>query len=363
MDGEVVPQLRDTESLDMMVEVMSDMSLHLHAADGFLRVGLKANLTNADLDREIVREVGHWWRELGMRDKVTAAVAEVQEEVEAGRLRWCYKDIMRLVLPHPRKGIADDVLRNLGEESLVADEGGDDGPACEEALSEADDSEEAEDNEWGNEQDLQEWKASSASAEAAEVGFAVAEPTEPTQPKCCSAKEAAEAQRSDDIAKVYDNIAEELQGWGDIAGSAYMRIQRDKERKRARELAREDSDVLRSLLDYTAAQEASERKRQRIRDETCRKRLQLDGLMQDVKKVNATLKAQKARLLEAEATLSIKHSVRRYSLEDLGQGRRSGGGPTAKKARCNACQHLVLDFLEDKSWISNGSARCGTRLA
>ena len=140
-----------------------------------------------------------------MREKVTAAVAEVQEEVEAGRLRWCYKDIMRLV-----QGVADDVLRNLGEESLVADEGGDESPACGEALMDADDEKESDDDDWGNKQDLQEWKACSAIAEAAEAGSTSAEPTVPALPDGCNARDAAEARRSEDIANVYDNIAAEL---------------------------------------------------------------------------------------------------------------------------------------------------------
>ena len=138
---------------------------------------------------------------------MTAAVAEVQEEVAAGRLRWCYKDIMMHVLPHPR-GVADDVLRNLAEEGLVADEGGDEGPACGEALMDADDEEESEDDDWGNEQDLQERKACSATAEAAEVGSASAEPTLPALPDGANAKHAAEARRSEDIAKVYDHTTE-----------------------------------------------------------------------------------------------------------------------------------------------------------
>ena len=75
----------------------------------------------------------------------------------------------------------------------------------------------------------------------------------------------------------------------------------------------------------------------------------MDGLVQDVKKVTAQLNAQKARLLEAEGTLSIKHSVRRYSLEDLGQGRRNCGGPTAKKAR--------LDVLQRMSALGRGLSR------
>ena len=147
----------------------------------------------------------------------------------------------------------------------------------------ADDEEESQDDDWGNEQDLQEWKACSATAEAAEVGSASAEPTVPALPDGCNSKQAADARRSEYTANVYEKIADELLSWGDVAGSAYMQMQRDKERKRARELSRDDSELLRSLLDYTAAQEAEERKRQRIRDGSSRQKLQLDGLVQDVK--------------------------------------------------------------------------------
>ena len=99
--GQVVPTLRDEECVDLMEEVMSDMSLHLEAAKGYLRTGFKANLFDAHLDQEICKEAGSFWRKLNMREKVASAVAEVDEEWRAGRLRWCYKDIMRLILPHP----------------------------------------------------------------------------------------------------------------------------------------------------------------------------------------------------------------------------------------------------------------------
>ena len=127
----------------------------------------------------------------------------------------------------------------------------------------------------------------------------------PALPDGLNAQQAADARSSEEIAGVSEKISSELLSWGDVAGSAYMQRQRDKERKRVRELCRDDSEVLQSLKDYTAAQEAEERKRQRIRDEATRQKLQLDGLVQDVK-VNATLKAQRARLLEAEGNLSIK---------------------------------------------------------
>ena len=48
--GRCVPQLDQTECMDLMVEAMSNMGLHLAAADGFWETGFKANLWDADVD-------------------------------------------------------------------------------------------------------------------------------------------------------------------------------------------------------------------------------------------------------------------------------------------------------------------------
>ena len=86
--GQCVPQLDKRDCIDLMVAVMSQMGLHLAAAEGCWETGFKANIWDADLDARICKEAGHFWRKLGMRHKVAAAVAEVEEEVKAGRLRW-----------------------------------------------------------------------------------------------------------------------------------------------------------------------------------------------------------------------------------------------------------------------------------
>ena len=77
-----VPQLRDTDCIELMAEVLSEMGLHFTAADGYLHTGFRANLFDANLDQEICKEAGNFWRKLGMREKVASAVAEVQTEVE-----------------------------------------------------------------------------------------------------------------------------------------------------------------------------------------------------------------------------------------------------------------------------------------
>ena len=46
-----------------------------------------------------VREAGAFWRELQMRAKTNSAVAEVNEEVAAGRLCWTAEDVQRVIRP------------------------------------------------------------------------------------------------------------------------------------------------------------------------------------------------------------------------------------------------------------------------
>ena len=113
--GTCVPQLRREKCVDIMVSVMSDMSLHLHAADGYLKTGFKASLYDDSLDHEICREAKEFWKELNMRAEILEAVEEVTDEFTSGRRKWNYKDVMSLIEPYPHRKEVDDVLRNLGE--------------------------------------------------------------------------------------------------------------------------------------------------------------------------------------------------------------------------------------------------------
>ena len=78
-DGIVVPQLRQEECIDSMVDVLSNMGLHLNAAKGYLRTGMTMDVDGLQ-DQESVREAGSCWSELGTRAKINAAAKEVREE-------------------------------------------------------------------------------------------------------------------------------------------------------------------------------------------------------------------------------------------------------------------------------------------
>jgi hypothetical protein len=59
---------------------------------GYLKTGMTVALDGTQ-DSFIVREAGHFWKELGMREKINAAVAEVRQEVQANRLSWTYANV------------------------------------------------------------------------------------------------------------------------------------------------------------------------------------------------------------------------------------------------------------------------------
>ena len=100
-DGTVVPQLRQEECIDIMVDVLSNTALHLNAARGYLRTGMTVDLDGLQ-DQEIVREAGAFWTELGMRTNINSAVADIREEHNAKRLSWTVEDIKRIIRPYPK---------------------------------------------------------------------------------------------------------------------------------------------------------------------------------------------------------------------------------------------------------------------
>ena len=73
------------ENIDIMIEVMSDVNLHLHAVKGYKHTGA-TNSFDGKEDDLICREAETFWKELNMRSKVTSTVAEVRAEAKANRL-------------------------------------------------------------------------------------------------------------------------------------------------------------------------------------------------------------------------------------------------------------------------------------
>eukprot|EP00959_Pyramimonas_sp_CCMP1952_P194036 4057624-Pyramimonas_sp.AAC.1 len=76
-EGKQVSQLRRHECVDLMVSVLSNVQLHVDAAAGFLKTGIRAPFEKSG-DVHICREAASPWRDGGLREKVDAAVADVK---------------------------------------------------------------------------------------------------------------------------------------------------------------------------------------------------------------------------------------------------------------------------------------------
>ena len=353
--GKCVPQLDQTQCIDLMVEVMSNMGLHLAAAEGFWETGFKANLCDAELDARICKEAGYFWRKLGMRDKVNAAVAEVREQVKAGRLRWIYKDIMRLILPHPRHAKCDDVLANLGDDTALDEsdklwhgmEGADDAlvRSSSSGYVHGDDGESGASSEGGDESESDDgWSAVGEFDQgwelpcptAAAVGESVV-----AAPPGVSERHMGDAERTSDLMKAYASFAEELRSFGDISAAAFMENQLCKERRRVREQSREDPAVQLALTAFEDAQNAALRNEKRLRDLAAQRREELNRLGTDVQKARRLLKAERAKLMDAEAAVDVKHNIMKMSLSDLGANVRNCGGVAGRNARLHVLNRLA----------------------
>ena len=147
----------------MMVEVLSDRGLHISAAEGFLKTGIRAPFDKSG-DVRICREAAVLRRAENLLQKVDDAVAEVRAECKAGRLKWSYNCIRRLISNYAKHASSDAVVANLGED---ADQG--------EADSESDaECGEGDPQDGDEEQGWQEALQEDATAAVADRAFAVA---------------------------------------------------------------------------------------------------------------------------------------------------------------------------------------------
>ena len=111
--------LTKEENIDIFIEVMSDVPLHLKASRGYKKTGATVAFDKSE-DSHITREAGDIWTELGMREKVDSAVAEVERKYGAGELRWNYATVQSLIGPYPRRGHLD-VIEVGQEDEATAD--------------------------------------------------------------------------------------------------------------------------------------------------------------------------------------------------------------------------------------------------
>ena len=339
-DGTIVPQLHREECIDLMVKVLQDVKLHIDAAQGFVKTGIRVPLDGSK-DIEICREALHLWVDGGLREKVDAAVADVREECrrEAPHgLTWSMNNVFRLVQPYEKNAKVDAVLDALGEETMGQDndEGG--------VVQYADDSDldsHASDME-GWDEPLEDVAAdsdsdASESGEAHPARAAVAAHGEDLSDRACVVHGVdVDAQTAEQVAAAAATIGalEEAESVFRAAGclkeAQDCRYNRGRAVKRMRELAREDEGLLQALNAQRAHEEAEQGKRRRQVEQANKMTAQLRSIRKQIKVAEAKKKAVMDKAQGVEAAVAAKHLVHQFTVDHLKR----------KKSRKDALGHL-----------------------
>ena len=343
-DGTVVPQLKREECIDLMVKVLQNMQLHIDAAQGFLKTGIRVPLDGSK-DIEICREAMHLWVEGGLRAKVDAAVADVREECrrEAPHgLTWSMNNVFRLVQPYEKNSKVDAVLDALGEETMGQDddEGG--------VVQYADDSDLD-----SHASDMEGWEEAVEDAAVADAEDSESDVRESGEGDPARAAVAAHGGDLSDVACVVDGVEvdahtaeqvaaagatvaalEEAEGVLRAAGclkeAQDCRYQKGRVIKRMRELSREDEGLLKALNDQRAHDEAEQSKRRRQVEQANKMTATLRSIRKQIKDAEAKKKATMEKVRGVEAAVAAKHVVQQFTVDQLKK----------KKCRKDALGHL-----------------------
>ena len=159
--------------------------------------------------------------------KINAAVAEVRCEARAGRLRWCPKDICRLIKPYPAHKEVDKQLAKLGMDAFIDAEN----PA-EVDVEEVDDDKGADrddDTEKEEEEILECTEMEVADVPESAVADNSIAPSADADP-CLSAADAAIVDKSAETMKALSDAKDQLMAHGLVGAAAAIEIAIRKER-------------------------------------------------------------------------------------------------------------------------------------
>ena len=347
--GVGVPKTKHTQCIDMMAQVLSDSSLHLQAAAGYKSTGLTVALNGTE-DHRVTREAGNFFRSLNMREKINREVAIVEQEYKAGRLRWTYEDVHRLIQPYPaRQG--DDVLQAIGEHHFL-DEG--DTPfeteeyAC--GASEADsavaESERDVAEDVAEETDEASGEEEPDAVAAGELGMACdddvpdASEVEVVRP-ALSPAHAERLENSQALVAAYKQAIDVLTQYGAMPMVGVLELEVKKEQRRQRIAANEAPAVAAALADLEAAKAADERRHRLAIQDVNRRAKENAELQKAADEAKALLKKRKRELLSLEGVLESKHALKRYTPESLGQGKSRGGKVAEQKLRYEVLERIA----------------------
>jgi hypothetical protein len=352
--GQVVPKLKHEECMLLMLEVLSDPALHRRASEGYKKVGQSIDLYGRE-DELVCREAGTFWKEEttdkfpSMRPKIDAELAAVADEFQSGGLTWCQRDVMRLITPYPAHPQVDQVLENLGQDFYHDDvhrltNGEDDTAVAEGDTAVAEGDQEAIDSS-DDERDGDDEPAEHDLAAVAGEGVEGAKIAELEGSLMESAP--LSAHQADQVHKVKATMAaleatlEGLRAIGSLKAAQCVEAELGKERRKARQLVKETPAVADAFLRLRRAEDQDRLVQARVAHQHKERQREAAKALKDRDAAVAELRATKRKLQEMESTCAERHAIKTFTLDALGEGDDSAGGPKARKNRFEVLDRLA----------------------
>ena len=363
-----VPSVKQTTAMDMMTDVLSNTDLHLKAAEGYKHTGATVDIDGFE-DNLICREAGDFWQELGMRAIIDEEVKMVREEATAGRLRWTAKHVRSLIHAYPAHKKVDQVLQNIGDDTILPEgevpytedaeqaaneeESEESGEEADAAVAGESEEEDEEENAQEEEQEGQDEKGSSEEEEGGEGA-----PRHPAKGEEGGQTSSAGAVRCVDISGVTAAEAEEieraqtyidalqqsiaaLRAVGALAPCAHLENEIRKEKRRQRNMTKGSAAVAVALVRRREWEAEQDRRRKQLEESATQRTLKLRAdAKREADAAKALLQKRKSEIAQLENLLETKQSLKRFAPEHLGQGHPQGRGAAGRKAR-----HEVLDRM------------------
>ena len=342
-----VPCPRTGDVIGWMACVWGREQLHLAACRGFLKVGL-SNALDGSQDAEICRGAGTLWHQESMRQRRAAVTHDVNVEVDAGRLRWRFHDVYRVVNPFP--------LHGKGHDNEPMDKGSDsdaDDHAFEEDMAQSES-----DGSVGTLEDYD------PSAKVAEDGVQQTQGPHATQ-STAVAVNATERSEMDALlqtsqAKLQSMqvVLHQVQAIGSLSLEAQVQKAIHMEERKVRILARENPDITHAFCDEQDAERWKIRRGQLSIRKAFAEEKQRRMTIQDLIAHQEKLRLQHLKLLKASTVVECEKALKSWDTEDLGQGHERGGSRQHVKNRMAILERLRTrskplppDLANDWHWF------------
>ena len=360
--GQVVPSLSHEECMTVMLGVLSDPALHIHASKGFKKVGHAVDLHGAE-DLLICREAGELWNEQttdgypNMRAKIDAELRELKEEFDSGGLTWSERDVKRLITPYPKHEKVDQVLENLGEDFyhdsvhrlhddvVPAVAAGTDTAELSAVATVDADAQTGESDSTSNDADSNDEREDFSTLAVAgddlpAVAAIEAKAHWEDRALVCTDADAQVKLVMDRIHALQGHL-EGLRVVGCIGDLQCLELELRKERRKLRALTQEHEATFNTFSRIRRAEDLRRLEHDRVTAERKERWRDAQRVIAEEKQAAKNLQVKRRKLQELESVAACKYAVKHFTLEELGKGGKNAGGVKGRKYRWEVLDRLA----------------------